>query len=108
MSFCMPRLPELLCREQNERLCSMSERRRLVSPSIVARPSVAWPTCDRHRHVVIFKEKDNHAGCSQQEDYLQCAITLHNVASRPAKVGDKLVTTKFRLSHAGFRGHRRT
>jgi hypothetical protein len=25
MSFCMPRLPELLCRAQSEQLCSMSE-----------------------------------------------------------------------------------
>jgi hypothetical protein len=25
MSFCMPRLPELLCRAHVERLCSMSE-----------------------------------------------------------------------------------
>src|SRR5262249_35158128 len=49
------------------------------------------------------KEKDNHPGCSQQEDYLQmCDYSLHNVASRPAKVGDKLVTTKFDFLTRGF------
>jgi hypothetical protein len=45
----------------------------------------------------------DHPGCSQQEGYLQCAITVfHNVASRPAKVGDELVTTKFDFLTRGF------
>jgi hypothetical protein len=61
-------------------------------------------THDRHRDLMQFTtEKDNHPGCSQQEDYLQmCDYSLHNVASRPAKVGDKLVTTKFDFLTRGF------
>jgi len=31
-----------------------------------------------------------------------CDYSLHNVASRPAKVGDKLVTTKFDFLTRGF------
>jgi hypothetical protein len=31
-----------------------------------------------------------------------CDYSLHNVASRPAKVGDKLVTTKFNFLTRGF------
>jgi hypothetical protein len=31
-----------------------------------------------------------------------CDYSLHNVASRPAKVGDKLVTTKFDFLARGF------
>src|SRR5690349_5879430 len=35
------------------------------------------------------------------EDLLMCDYSLHFVASRPAKVGDKLVTTKFGNSVTG-------
>jgi hypothetical protein len=61
----------------------------------------------RHTIAIVIwcssKEKDNHPGCSQQEDYLQmCDYSLHNFASRPAKVGDKLVTTKFDFLTRGF------
>jgi hypothetical protein len=31
-----------------------------------------------------------------------CDYSLHSVASRPAKVGDKLVTTKFEFLTRGF------
>jgi hypothetical protein len=45
----------------------------------------------------------DHPGCSQLEGYLHCAITVfHNVAPRPAKVGDELVTTKFDFLTRGF------
>jgi hypothetical protein len=44
----------------------------------------------------VWVEKDNHSGCSQQEESLpMCDYSLHHVASRPAKVGDKLVSTAF-------------
>jgi hypothetical protein len=60
-------------------------------------------THDRHRDLVQFKREGQPSGCSQQEDYLQmCDYSLHNVASRPAKVGDKLVTTKFDFLTRGF------
>jgi hypothetical protein len=42
--------------------------------------------------------KDNHLGCPQQGVPSMCDYSLHFVASRPAKVGDKLVTTKFNNS----------
>jgi hypothetical protein len=32
----------------------------------------------------------------EKEDPIMCDYSLHAVASRPAKVGDKLITTKFR------------
>jgi len=38
-----------------------------------------------------------------------CDYSLHNVASRPAKVGDKLVTTEFYGSFTrGFSAERKT
>jgi hypothetical protein len=41
-------------------------------------------------------QKDNHLGCSQlKRRPSMCDYSLHHVASRPAKVGDKLITTKF-------------
>jgi hypothetical protein len=53
--------------------------------------------------VVISKKKNNHPGCSQQEDYpSMCDYSLHNVPSRPAKVGDKLVATRFDFLTRGF------
>ena len=39
--------------------------------------------------------KDDQLGCPQQGVPSICDYSLHLVASRPAKVGDKLVTTKF-------------
>jgi hypothetical protein len=42
--------------------------------------------------------KDDHLGCPQQGVPSMCDYSLHLVASRPAKVGDKLVTTKFNNS----------
>src|SRR5713226_455687 len=42
--------------------------------------------------------KDNHLGCPQQGVPSMCDYSLHLVASRPAKVGDKLVTTTFNNS----------
>src|SRR6267142_3511191 len=42
--------------------------------------------------------KDDHLGCPQQGVASMCDYSLHLVASRPAKVGDKLVTTKFNNS----------
>jgi hypothetical protein len=43
-------------------------------------------------------EKDNHLGCPKQGVQSMCDYSLHQVASRPAKVGDKLVTTRFNNS----------
>src|ERR1700680_1206621 len=50
---------------------------------------------------MCFKQADNHLGCSQQGVALMCDYSLHLVASRPAKIGDKLVTTKFNNSLTG-------
>src|SRR5262249_7799717 len=49
-----------------------------------------------------FSEKDNHLGCPKQGVSLMCDYSLHHVASRPAKVGDKLITTQF--NHSITRG----
>ena len=85
-----------------------SLRQLLLRLSIANQCAIARCT-RRQRHTIAIviwcslKEKDNHPGCSQQEDYLQmCDYSLHNVASRPAKVGDKLVTTKFDFLTRGF------
>jgi hypothetical protein len=40
-------------------------------------------------------EKDNHPAVHSEEEPSMCDYSLHHVASRPATVGDKLVTTKF-------------
>jgi hypothetical protein len=40
-------------------------------------------------------QKDNHPAVHSEEEPSMCDYSLHHVASRPAKVGDKLVTTKF-------------
>jgi hypothetical protein len=45
--------------------------------------------------------KDDHLGCPQQGVPSMCDYSLHFVASRPAKIGDKLVTTKFNNSLTG-------
>jgi hypothetical protein len=59
-------------------------------------------TQHRRRHRSDFPQKDNHFGCSQQKRMSSmCDYSLHDVASRPAKVGDRLVTTKFRHSITG-------
>jgi hypothetical protein len=53
-------------------------------------------THERQAPLLRYAQKDNHPGCSQQEGpFLMCDYSLHHVASRPAKVGDKLVTTRF-------------
>jgi hypothetical protein len=49
-----------------------------------------------YRDVACLTETDNHPGCSQEKEApSMCDYSLQNVASRPAKVGDKLVTTPF-------------
>src|SRR5262245_63136409 len=45
-----------------------------------------------------FSDKDNYLGCPKQGVPSMCDYSLHHVASRPAKVGDKLVTTQFNNS----------
>jgi hypothetical protein len=50
---------------------------------------------------MCFKQADNHLGCSQQGSSLMCDYSLQLVATRPAKIGDKLVTTKFNNSLTG-------
>ena len=45
-----------------------------------------------------FFGKDNYLGCPKQGVPSMCDYSLHHVASRPAKVGDKLVTTQFNNS----------
>jgi hypothetical protein len=45
-----------------------------------------------------FSKKGNHLGCPKQGVPLMCDYSLHHVASRPAKVGDKLVTRQFNNS----------
>src|SRR5215212_3237418 len=39
--------------------------------------------------------KNGLVGCCKTGVLAMCDYSLHNVASRPAKVGDKLVTTQF-------------
>src|SRR6516165_5863349 len=48
-----------------------------------------------------FKQEDNQPGCSQRGVASMCDYSLDFVAFRPAKVGDKLVTTKFKNSVTG-------
>jgi hypothetical protein len=56
---------------------------------------------------MCFKQADNHLSCSQQGVASTCDYSLQLVASRPAKIGDKLVTTKFNNSlTGGFAGVR--
>ena len=50
---------------------------------------------------MCFKQEDNQPGCSQQGSSFNVRLSLDFVASRPAKVGDKLVTTKFKNSLTG-------
>jgi hypothetical protein len=45
-----------------------------------------------------FFWKDKDFGCPNQGVLSMCDYSLHRVASRPAKVGDKLVTTQFNNS----------
>jgi hypothetical protein len=45
--------------------------------------------------VRLLFQKDNHPAVHSEEEPSMCDYSLHHVASRPAKVGDKLVTTKF-------------
>jgi hypothetical protein len=45
-----------------------------------------------------FSGKDNDLGCPNQGVLSMCDYSLHHVASRPARVGDKLVTTQFNNS----------
>jgi hypothetical protein len=51
----------------------------------------------RHRSLLKVEQKDNRSGCSRRTQGVpsMCDYSLHHVASRPAKVGDKLVTTSF-------------
>jgi hypothetical protein len=44
---------------------------------------------------MCFKPEDNQPGCSQQGVASMCDYSLDFVASRPAKVGDKLISTRF-------------
>src|SRR5262249_44507584 len=46
----------------------------------------------------VFLREDNDLGCPNQGVLSMCNYSLHHVASRPAKVGDKLVTTQFNNS----------
>jgi hypothetical protein len=48
-----------------------------------------------------FRQKDNRSGCSQQRIPSMCDYSLHNVASRSAKIGDRLVSTRFPNSITG-------
>jgi hypothetical protein len=45
-----------------------------------------------------FSGKDNDLGCPNQGVLSMCDYSLHHVTSRPARVGDKLVTTQFNNS----------
>jgi hypothetical protein len=49
-------------------------------------------------HRIGAGPEDNQPGCSQEGVMSMCDYSLDFVASRPAKVGDKLVTTKFKNS----------
>src|SRR5262245_36049518 len=55
-------------------------------------------TQDCHWRLRRFSKKGNHLGCPKQGVPSMCDYSLHHVASRPAKVGDKLVTTQFNNS----------
>ena len=59
-------------------------------------------TQDCHWRLECFSEKGNYLGCPKQGVPSMCDYSLHHVASRPAKVGDKLVTTQF--NHSITRG----
>jgi hypothetical protein len=50
---------------------------------------------------MCFKQADNHSAVRNRGVALMCDYSLHLVASRPAKIGDKLVTTKFNNSLTG-------
>jgi hypothetical protein len=57
-----------------------------------------------HGDLLSSPQKNNHPGCSAARRItFMCDYSLHYVANRPAKVGDKLVTTRFRESYTrGF------
>jgi hypothetical protein len=46
----------------------------------------------------VFLCEGQRCGCPNQGVLSMCDYSLHHVASRPAKVGDKLVTTQFKNS----------
>jgi hypothetical protein len=55
------------------------------------------PTNDRHQNLFGLRA----AGGNSEEEPSMCDYSLHHVASRPAKIGDKLVTTRFANTPTG-------
>src|ERR1700685_1527092 len=49
----------------------------------------------RRRAVTIPMGQNNRHGCSHHRSCAMCDYSLQHLASRPAKVGDRLVSTKF-------------
>jgi hypothetical protein len=60
-----------------------------------------WATRNCHWDRASSRQKDNHPGCSRQGVPSVCDYSLQFVASRPAEVGDKLVSTRFTNSITG-------
>jgi hypothetical protein len=54
-------------------------------------------TNDRHQNLFGLRA----AGGNSEEEPSMCDYSLHHVASRPAKIGDKLVTTRFANTPTG-------
>ena len=79
----------------NKRLQSQNKR----SPNVFC-PSKMTTRCsvDTRLPVAYFFAKGQRSGCPNQGVLSMCDYSLHHVASRPAKVGDKLVTTQFNNS----------
>src|SRR5262245_47202513 len=84
-------------RANNKRLHSWNKRARNVfCPSrMTARRRLLG---DTRLSRTYFSGKDNDLGCPNQGVLSMCDYSLHHVASRPARVGDKLVTTQFNNS----------
>jgi hypothetical protein len=49
---------------------------------------------------IAHLSQDQQAKTSQEKDFGMCDYSLHSVSSRPARISDKLVTTKLARSHA--------
>src|SRR5262249_29828045 len=93
-----------------KRAAVLDEREwRLVSPAIVGRPSGAW----RHMIAIVmwgFSKKRRKTIPAVRSKRTTCNVRLQSAQRRVATGKGRRQTSddEVRLSHAGFRGHRRT
>jgi hypothetical protein len=72
-------------------------RRVLRNRAVRGETTEPWTTQQCHRHLLSFTGEGTTipAVRSKKELPSMCDYSLHHVANRPARVGDKLVTTRF-------------